>query len=191
MDSHVFIVPGALKKLLAYFQENPATADLLQGPILYDDLKTISTNYVPTWLAGFLGVWGNDPAGADPDAPPFEIRMQGLGLFACRKAAWPGFHPSFRGFGGEEGYLHEKVRRAGHRTLCLPFLRWMHRFARPMGVPFPNTWMDRVRNYLIGFREFDLPTEEMHIHFREVVGKEHADELFAIVNRELDDAGHS
>jgi hypothetical protein len=188
MDCHVFLVPGALRRLLDYFDQNPETSDLLQGPILYDDLKTISTNYEPVWLAGFLGVWGNNPAGADIDAAPFEIAIQGLGLFACRKAAWLGFHRSFRGFGGEEGYIHEKFRRAGHRTLCLPFLRWMHRFARPMGVPFPNTWMDRVRNYLIGFREFDLPTDEMREHFREVVGTEHADELFAIVTKELDDA---
>lgn len=55
-----------------------------------------------------------------------------------------------------------------------------------MGVPFPNLWLDRVRNYLIGFTEFGLPTQEMHAHFREVVGKEHADELFEIVTRELD-----
>jgi len=185
MDCHVFIVPGALRRLLDYFDRYPDSADLLQGPILYDDLKTISTNYEPTWLAGFLGVWGNDPAGADPNGPPFEIAMQGLGLFACRRAAWLGFHPHFRGFGGEEGYIHEKFRRVGHRTLCLPFLRWMHRFQRPMGVPFPNIWIDRIRNYLVGFREFGLPTDEMHDHFREVVGADHADELFAMMNEAL------
>ena len=85
--------------------------------------------------------------------------MQGMGLFACRKDAWPGFNPLFRGFGAEEGYIHEKVRQGGGRTLCLPFLRWMHRFNRPLGAPYPNIWEDRIRNYYIGWRELGLPTE--------------------------------
>ena len=62
---------------------------------------------------------GLTPAGTDPDNPPFEITMQGLGLFACRRDAWPGFNPAFRGFGGEEGYIHEKIRQRGGETLVL------------------------------------------------------------------------
>ena len=49
--------------------------------------------------------------------------------------AWPGFPAAFRGFGGEEAYIHEKFRRAGGRRLCLPWLRWMHRFGRPVAFP--------------------------------------------------------
>jgi hypothetical protein len=71
--------------------------------------------------------------------------MQGLGVFSCRKAAWLGFNPAFRGFGGEEGYIHEKFRQAGARTLCLPFLRWGHRFGRPAGVPYPVLLNDKVK----------------------------------------------
>jgi hypothetical protein len=82
--------------------------------------------------------------------------MQGLGVFACRRAAWPGFNPRLCGFGGEEGYLHEKVRRAGGRTLCLPFLRWMHRFVRPSGPPYSVSLEDRVRNYLLVHDELGL-----------------------------------
>ena len=58
------------------------------------------------------GTWDNSGLADDPDAPPFEIPMQGMGLFACRRAAWPGFNQAFRGFGGEEWYIHEKFRRA-------------------------------------------------------------------------------
>jgi hypothetical protein len=82
--------------------------------------------------------------------------MQGLGAFSCRTDAWPGFHPGFRGFGGEEGYLHEKFRRAGGRCLCLPWLRWMHRFGRPRGVPYPLTIEDKLRNYVLGHTELGL-----------------------------------
>ena len=133
MDCHVFIVPGALKRLIDYFDAHPDTRDLLQGPLLYDNL----TQHLDPFQAGMASAActasGRRAAAADIDAAPFDIPMQGLGLFACRRAAWPGFNPEFRGFGGEEGYIHEKFRRAGGRTLCLPFLRWMHRFARPTG----------------------------------------------------------
>ena len=142
----------------------------MQGPLINDDLKRLSTHFDPTWRAGMYGIWGHDPAGDDPDAPPFDIPMQGLGLFACRRAAWPGFNPRFRGFGGEEGYIHEKFRQAGGRTLCLPFLRWMHRFHRPLGVPYRNRWEDRFRNYLIGFHELGLPTDALEEHLREKMG---------------------
>jgi hypothetical protein len=167
MDCHVFIAPGALKRLLAYFDAHPGTVDLLQGPLLYDDLTSISTHFSPEWRQGMFGIWGSSADAADPERPPFDISMQGLGLFACRREAWPGFNPAFRGFGGEEGYIHEKFRQRGGRTLCLPFLRWMHRFARPLGTPYANRWEDRVRNYWIGFLELGWDTTPIAEHFKE------------------------
>src|SRR5581483_11068574 len=126
LDSHVLVQPGAIKRLLAYFEQDPLTNDLLQGPLLNDSQKKVMTHFHPEWRNGMYGYWATDERGVDPEAPPFEIPMQGLGLFACRKAAWRGFNPLFRGFGGEEGYIHEKFRQAGARSLCLPFLRWLH-----------------------------------------------------------------
>ncbi len=113
--------------------------------------------------------------------------MQGLGVFGCRRAVWPGFNPRFRGFGGEEGYIHEKFRQKGGRTLCLPFLRWMHRFSRPMGVPYVNRWEDRVRNYMIGFRELGLPTAGLEQHFQELLG-DAAGPMLEQIKHELDGA---
>jgi hypothetical protein len=111
--------------------------------------------------------------------------MQGMGLFACRRAAWPGFNDAFRGFGGEAGYIHEKFRQAGARTLCLPYLRWMHRFNRPTGIPHRNMIEDRIWNCLIGFDELGLPTAEMEAHFRALVGEPTAGIVFGRLNREL------
>ena len=185
MDSHVFVVPGALKRLVDYFEANKATSDLLQGPLLYDDLTTISTHFSPEWRAGMYGCWALDERGKDPEAAPFEIPMQGLGLFACRKAAWPGINRKFRGFGGEEGYVHEKFRQNGGRTLCLPFLRWMHRFNRPLGVPYPVSWEDRMRNYLIGFQELGLETTEVREHFASLLGPEVAKSIFQAIDAEV------
>jgi len=178
MDSHVFLVPGALERLLQYLRDNANTSDLLQGPLLGDDLKTLSTHFKPKWRDGMFGHWALDERGRDPDSEPFEIPMQGLGLFACRRQAWPGFNSAFRGFGGEEGYIHEKIRQRGGRTLCLPFLRWVHRFNRPLGVPYPNSWQDRIRNYIIGFQELGLSTEPIEEHFRKLLGEAAASSIF-------------
>ncbi len=189
-DCHVMFAPGSLRKLLDYFLANPQTRDLLQGPLVYDDMHTLSTHMDPKWSDGMYGVWGNDSRAADPAASPFEIGMQGLGAFACTKAAWPGFNPRLRGFGGEEGYLQEKIRRAGGRTLCLPFLRWMHRFARPMGVPYVNTWEDRIRNYLIIADELGQDPAPALEHFRAHVGREAADRIIGASCAELRNPFH-
>ena len=181
LDCHVFVVPGALGRLIDYLDAHSDTSDLLQGPLLYDDLATVSTHFHPEWRAGMFGQWALDERGKDPEAEPFEIPMQGLGLFACRKSAWPGFNPEFRGFGGEEGYIHEKFRQRGAKTICLPFLRWMHRFNRPMGLHYTNTWEDRIRNYAIGWRELGLPTDRMESHFVELLGAETAERIFRSV----------
>src|SRR4051812_48065331 len=39
-DSHVLFAPGAIARLKAYYREHPGTIDLLQGPLVYDDLQT-------------------------------------------------------------------------------------------------------------------------------------------------------
>jgi hypothetical protein len=185
MDSHVMFAPGALGQLVEYLEANPATRDLLQGPLLSDNLSTGATHFDPVWSAGMWGVWGRDARGADPSSPAFEIPMQGLGVFACRRDAWPGLNPRLSGFGGEEGYLHEKIRRAGGRTLCLPFLRWTHRFQRPFGVRYHLSWEDRVRNYLIGFTELGLDVSPVVEHFETQLGKEPARAIAERVRREM------
>jgi len=185
LDCHVLVVPGAVSRLLRYFADDPYTVDLLQGPLVNDDLATISTHWKAEWQHGMLGTWATDEAGLDPDAPAFDIPMQGLGLYACRRAAWPGYNGHFRGFGGEEGYIHEKVRQAGGRTLCLPFLRWIHRFERPMGAPYRISWHDRIRNYMLGFDELGLPMEDMLAHFRAHIGPA-ADPIIRQTQQELE-----
>src|SRR5690606_30355244 len=104
------------------------------------------------------------PLGLD-DGDEFEIPGLGCGLIACRKTAWPGFNPDFRGFGGEEMYLHEKFRQRGDRCLCLGFLKWVHKFARPGGVKYPLSRWSKVRNYVLGHQELGLPLDRVYEHF--------------------------
>jgi Coenzyme PQQ synthesis protein D (PqqD) len=170
VDSHVLLQPGALAHLLEWFDENPGSKDLLQGPLLYDNLETSATHLKPTWGAGMFGQWDLDARIGQPDCEPFEISMQGLGLFACRREAWPGLNPRLRGFGGEEGYLHEKFRQRGGRVLCHPRLGWLHRFSRPAGPSYPNVWEDRIRNYHIAWSEIGWDLAPIRSHFRELLG---------------------
>jgi len=191
MDCHVFIVPGALKRLLDYFSSHGDTRDLLQGPLLRDDLKRVYTHFRPEWRSGMFGVWDDNGLASNPDAPPYEVTMQGMGLFACRRDAWLGFNEAFRGFGGEEGYIHEKFRQARARTLCLPFLRWMHRFGRPLGPPYPVTFEDRIWNYLVGLRELNLSTHEMEQHFIQHIGEPQGSAMIAKLKRAFDMVGRA
>lgn len=109
-------------------------------------------------------------AGWGPDQEPFEIPAQGLGLFCSTKDDWLGFNPDFRSFGGEECYIHEKYRQAGRKTMCLPFLKWNHRFGRPGGPKYPITVEGKMRNYILGFNELGLSLDPVRKHFVEEVG---------------------
>ena len=186
MDCHVFLVPGSLKRLLEYFDANPLTCDLLQGPLVPDELDSVITHWEPQWRGGMFGIWAASVNSRELKNEPFDIPLMGMGLFACRKDAWLGFNSRFRGFGAEEGYIHEKFRQAGHRTLCLPFLGWMHRFNRPGGVPYRNRWEDRICNYMIGWQELGLPVDDMLDHMREVVGPQCVEEALAALRAEND-----
>ncbi|MEY9947436.1 hypothetical protein ABH937_004535 [Kitasatospora sp. GAS1066B] len=170
VDSHVQLAPGALAALLEYIDRHPDSGDLLQGPLVSADGQRVSTHWEPRWERLMYGVWGSDPRGADPGAAPFEIGMQGLGLFACRTSAWPGLNPAFARHGGEEGHLHDKFRRAGGATWCLPALRWTHRFDTPRAGRTASTWYQRLFNYLIGFDELGQRPDEAIDHFTAVLG---------------------
>lgn len=197
MDSHVLFQPDAIRRLIEFYDENPECMDLLHGPLVYDNLKWVSTHFEDEWRGEMWGVWASDPRGdvkgnaelntnwtTTQKYRPFEIPAQGMGVFSCRREAWPGFNPAFRGFGGEEFYIHEKFRRAGHRVQLLPFLRWVHRFGRPQGVPYPITVDEKLRNYLIGLAELELPLQPAIEHFSEWLSAARIDEIRAELRRD-------
>lgn len=170
IDSHVLLEKGSIRKLIDFYDSGDDEGNLLQGPLLHDDLKTTSTHFDLTkWDSYMWGKWASDPRGDDINGEPFEIPAQGLGLFSCRKRTWLGFNKMFKGFGGEEGYIHEKYRKNGQKTLCLPFLRWLHRFEKPNGRTYPNNIGVRFRNYYIGFRELGLDNKELLEHFKDTI----------------------
>lgn len=187
IDSHVLLLPGTIARLIDFYKQNVYCGDLLQGPMMYDSLDDLppATHFDHEWRSHMLGVWGADPRGSDPDAPPFEIQMQGLGAFACRKDAWLGFNRLFRGFGGEEWYIHQKFRDAGKKAICLPFLRWTHRFRRPAGTRYRLQLEDRVYNYFVGHLELDADVTPIFEHFGKDLGPERCTELCEQAKKDL------
>jgi hypothetical protein len=152
MDCHVLLAPKSIEALLNYYFKNPDCKDIIQGPMLYDDHKNYSTQFDPVWRGDMYGVWGTN-AHAYDIGEPFEIPMMGLGVFSCETKNWLGFNEHFRGFGGEEGYIHEKFRKNGGKAICLPKFKWTHRFNRPNGVKYRLVLEDRIWNYFIGWLE--------------------------------------
>ena len=178
VDSHVLLHPGSIKKLIDYYDAGKDNDNLLHGPLIYDDIAHVSTHFdLSIWSKHMWGQWATDDRGKDPESDPFEIPAQGMGLFSCRRSAWLGFNPLFRGFGGEEGYIHTKYRKAGKVAMCLPFLRWTHRFGRPDGVPHAATLDDRFRNYIIGFKENGQDIDIVIDEFKDSLGLEVIDKI--------------
>ena len=189
VDSHVLIAPGALDTLLAYIDAHPTSKDLIQGPLIRANGEVAATHMDPKFGGGMFGVWGIDDRGRRPDGEPFEIPLHGLALFAMRADCWPGINRRFTGFGGEEGYVHERVRQNGGITVCLPGLRWHHRFARPRGIPYPMNFADRVNNYLVGWRELGRDPHPIHQAFSGLLGDREYARLRGEVERRLDHPG--
>lgn len=169
IDSHVLFDVGSIKKLINFFERNPDTNDLYHGPMLYDSFhhgnKSVCSHMAPVWRASMYGIWDHNSLAENPEGEPYEIPMHGMGIFACRTDAWLGFNKNFRSFGGEEGYIHKKFRKAGYKVYNLPFLRWNHRFQRPNGVTYNLSLVDRIRNYLIGHTELGQAYDDIFDHF--------------------------
>ena len=181
IDSHVLLYKNSLKILLDYYKENPNCKNIVQGPLVYDNLDSISTHFNPVWSHMMYGQWQTDDQVYE--GKPFEIPMQGLGVFSCETKNWLGFNPLFKGFGGEEGYIHEKFRQNGGKAICLPEFKWVHRFNRPNGIKYPLIIEDRVWNYFVGWLELTKdPNHEVIVgayeHFKDKIPKGSIDNIF-------------
>jgi glycosyltransferase involved in cell wall biosynthesis len=167
MDSHVFLIPGAIARLKEWLADNWEDArNLLQGPLYRGALDRAWTHYNNEWRKHMWGTWG--PPGGMPinmiPPEPFEIEMMGMGLFGCRKDSWLRFHKECRGFDGVEGVIHAKYRYHGRKVLCVPFLGWVHRFS-DVKYGYPLSLKDKIRNFLYGFREIEMDFQPLYDHF--------------------------
>jgi glycosyltransferase involved in cell wall biosynthesis len=150
IDSHILVKTGALDIELE-------GDNLYQGPLMYSSCKKYSLAWEPVWRKQMWGIWS--PAVTELPKVPVEIWAMGAGFFACRRSSWLGFNPGFRGFGGESGYIQEKYRKAGRKVYCHPAMVWIHLFhCEGSKIPYPLKIQDRIKNYLLGYRELGLDT---------------------------------
>lgn len=159
LDCHVLVAPGGIGKIIRALEVEGSEKHMIQGPMTTDhrDLSIVGTHFDDVWGEdGMWGKWGKNDA-CISECVSIEIPMQGLGLFAMRREAFPRFNPNFRGFGGEEGYIHEKVRMNGGKCWCHPGVTWTHRtHLAGQFLKYANTLQDRFSNYAFGHRELGL-----------------------------------
>jgi len=167
MDSHVLLYPDAIKKLKTWLKDHWEDAvNLIHGPIVMSSLNSSYTHYENRWRGQMWGIWPKAQKVRELPTEPIEIEMHGCGLFGCRKDSWLGFHPDCKGFDGVEGVIHEKYRKYGRKVLCLPFLKWVHKFrGKGEAIPYPNIVEERVRNFLLGFKEIGMNPAPIFKHF--------------------------
>lgn len=165
-DCHVLFAPNAIKSLISFFESGEDEGNLIQGPLLSDNMKVIATHLKPTWGSGMFGQWAYDDRVKTHKS--FEIPAQGMGVFACKKNAWVGFPSKCKGFGGEEFFVHEKFRQAGKKTICLSSLAWLHKFRRPNGAPYKPTRENKFKNHIHAMLETDMPVFEALEHYKSI-----------------------
>lgn len=117
------------------------------------------------------------------DTQPFEIPGMGLGFFAMRREAWPGFPAGMKGFGGGELHMHILVRRNGGRAVCHPLCGWWHKFPHDIRIPknqynqlppddqllafikgrqYPNDIFTKTRNYVLWRERLKMPLDDVY-----------------------------
>ncbi|MGW2663641.1 putative sugar O-methyltransferase [Nocardia tengchongensis] len=161
LEPEVRLEPGALSALCAFLAAEPDCPDLLQGPMIGPD-GTSTVQLAPIWRDGRFGI--AEPGTIEPGSIT-EVGMHDLGVFACRTDTWPGVNTRLHGAARLEGYLHKKVRAAGHRTLCLPFLGWTtprDRAEKPTAAV--------LRDRLVQWTETGMEIEPVIEHFAELLG---------------------
>src|SRR6185503_18713620 len=89
IDCHVLLPTGAVRRLIDWFESHPDSRDLWQGPCIGDGGLNdfVGTHFSLNWGSLMYGQWAVDPR-VNHSEDPFEIEMQGCGLFACRRDAW-------------------------------------------------------------------------------------------------------
>jgi len=164
VDSHIMLAPRSVEKLKDWISKNKS-GDLYHGAMAYDGLDGYIDRMNGRWETNFYGVWGEMKK--ELPSEPYEIPMHGMGVFGSFRDSWLKFNDEFRGFGGEEGYIHEKYRKAGKKVMLLPFLKWIHRFHDQITpTKYLNSMEERIRNYVIGWNELGLDLDPIKEHFK-------------------------
>ena len=162
VDSHVLLATNTIQYLMHGIDMNAVGKDLWCGPLINESGGMVATELLPELRGHFFGVWH---VNTSPD-PVREIIAHGSAYSFMKRSEYPGFSKHFRGFAGEEVYLHDKVRRNGGKVLFHRALGWCHRFDRfGRQITYALTLNDKMRNYLIAGYECDWNVPQLREYF--------------------------
>ncbi|NBW09705.1 MAG: glycosyltransferase family 2 protein [Caulobacteraceae bacterium] len=161
LDCHVLLVPDHIEYLLAGIEQDRVGSDMWVGPLRNESGAIIATELAPRIRGDFFGTW-HVQASTELVRP---VHAHGSAYAFMRRSRWPGFSNHFRGFAGEEIYIHDKVRQQGGSVIYHTALGWVHRFARFGAVPYKLTLNDKCRNYLIAAYECGWNVEQFATYF--------------------------
>lgn len=178
LDCHVLLGNGSIKYIIEAIKQDKIGKDMWVGPLVNERGGIIATELLPQLRGEFFGIWH---VAADQPNKIREVHAHGSAYALMRRDCWPGFSEHFRGFAGEEIYIHEKVRRAGGKVLYHPALSWSHRFCRFAPVPYSLTINDKARNYLIAAHEMGWNIGQFQSYF----AKRLARDQMIVVEREV------
>lgn len=164
LDCHVILEPNGVDHLLDYLTLKLKPRDLITGPAVMADCKTIETHQAKQWSTWGYGVWRSTDD-LEERTWPFEIEQSGLAVFCSSKESFPGFHPDAKGFGCVESVFCEKYRRNGNKVLCLPQLKWYHRYEKHSKKPYGVRDYEVARNHILEFRSVDWDIQTVINHF--------------------------
>ena len=82
--------PEALARLKSYYREHPVCLDLLQGPLVNDDLEGLATHFEPVWIDQMWGTWALTRAAATaPTSSLSTSRCRDWGFFPAARPPGP------------------------------------------------------------------------------------------------------
>jgi len=151
LDCHIDLEEGSLQRTVKWLSRNYKSKNMMNGVLIHDNREGYITHLdlwetpkhpwekkIPKIGNDLLwGKWGHPiPEASNPKHPPIEIEAAGGWCLLTRRDSFPGYSPWLSGFGGEEGYTHETVRRLGNKVMLLPALRGWHRFNRTHPVDY-------------------------------------------------------
>lgn len=115
IDCHIQLHFGALKSLINYFETYPDTQNLLQGPIVWDDLELSATHMANYWRSHMWGIWST--AWVTGDSQLVDVIMNAEGYCEFRSVDMLSKRI-------DVGYIGKPIKWEGHQRYLKDHLGW-------------------------------------------------------------------
>ena len=151
MDSHVQFVPGSLARLLT-FSANGRIRTIFGKARSWRTIRQgLSSHFSPVWSNGMYGQWAADECANDVNAAPFEMGMQGLGVFTSASSRGPVSIRASAALAARRATSTKKSGAGAHASIACPSCAGPTA-STARSVPIAR--LTRKLNYLLGYTRF-------------------------------------